>query len=284
MNSVVSRALVGNGINYDQSKTSEVKKLPREFLFQESGTQPNLTYQHKIKWKNSSCNYDNLNKKGRLPIPSDSSSKKLVSKRDSSEANLNTSQHKDVSRSNSNEKGHLNRTQNESNLENSRSSLHSIDLKNKSLNNTSLMETKRSKIGRIESTESIIGIHKFFKEKNIYSDPNDNYKRRTIVLIKNSSNSSGTGHRNSFIDSPGNNSDFGFHLQSYGLVNTTTKLTEFICFVDNVQPGSPAKHAGLNNGDVLLALDGIPINEFTNLQEIIKHVKGSYFVTENFGI
>jgi len=51
-----------------------------------------------------------------------------------------------------------------------------------------------------------------------------------------------------------------------------------------VQPGSPAKHAGLNNGDVLLALDGIPINEFTNLQEIIKHVKGSYFVTENFGI
>lgn len=259
MNSVVSRAKVsGNGFNYDQSRISGVKKLPGEYFYQESGSQPSLSYQHKIKWKNSTVNYENL-KKGRFPMDT----KKVIS------------------RSSSNDISQLNRTQNDSLFENSRSSLHVSDLKNKSINNKSILEPKKSKIGQIESTESIIEIHKFFKEKNIYSNPSDNYKRRTIVLVKSNHNSSGfssgSSSRNSYnFDSFHNssNSDFGFHLQSYGLINTTTKQTEFICFVDNVQPGSPAKHAGLNNGDVLLALDGIPINEFTNLHEIIKHVKG----------
>lgn len=260
MNSVVSRAIVnGNGVNYDQSRISGVKKLPGEYFYQESGSQPSISYQHKIKWKNSSTNYDNL-KKGRFPVDS----KKIIS------------------RSSSNDVSHPNRTQNDSLLENS--SLHTQELKNKSINNKSISEpNKKSKIGRIESNESIIEIHKFFKEKNIYSDPSDNYKRRTIVLVKSNHNSSGvssgSSSRNSHLFESfhnSSNSDFGFHLQSYGLINTTTNLTEFICFVDNVQPGSPAKHAGLNNGDVLLALDGIPINEFTSLYEIIKHVKGNY--------
>lgn len=262
MNSVVSRAIVnGNGINYDQSRISGVKKLPREYFYQESGSQPSISYQHKIKWKNSSTDYDNL-KKSHFPMDS---GKKIIS------------------RSSSNDVSHLNRIQNNGLLENSRPSLHTSELKNKSTNNKSILEpNNKSKIGRIESNESIIEIHKFFKEKNIYSDPSDNYKRRTIVLVKSNHNSSGassgSSSRNSHMfDSFHNssNSDFGFHLQSYGLINTTTNLTEFICFVDNVQPGSPAKHAGLNNGDVLLALDGIPINEFTNLHEIIKHVKGN---------
>lgn len=259
MNSVVSRAIVnGNGINCDQSRVSGVKKLPCEFFYQGSGSQPSISYQNKIKWKNSSANYDNL-KKSHFPLDS----KKIIS------------------RSSSNDVSQLNRTQNDSLLENSRSSFHASDPQKKSINKRSILEPKKSKIGRIESTESIIEIHKFFKEKNIYSDPSDNYKRRTIVLVKgnhsSSGVSSGSSSRNSHnFDSFHNssNSDFGFHLQSYGLINTTTKLTEFICFVDNVQPGSPAKHAGLNNGDVLLAIDGIPINEFTNLHEIIKHVKG----------
>ncbi len=112
-------------------------------------------------------------------------------------------------------------------------------------------------------------MHKFFKEKRIYSDPNDNYKRRTIVLVK-------SPNTNSRVSSNMNSADFGFHLQSYGLVNTSTQLTEFICFVENVQAGSPAKHAGLSNGDVVLAIDCIPINEFKNLHEIMTHVRGKY--------
>ena len=126
-----------------------------------------------------------------------------------------------------------------------------------------------------EAAHSIIQMHKFFKEKNIYSDPNDNYKRRTIVLVKGGRGSQSPAHHEA------NNSEFGFHLQSYGLVNTSTQQTEFICFVNNVQANSPAQQAGLSNGDVLLALDNIPINEFRNLNEIMKHVRSKTYFTFN---
>lgn len=145
--------------------------------------------------------------------------------------------------------------------------------KNKQANfdtNNNSIDIRSAKIGRFESTESIIQMHKFFKEKQIYSSPNDNYKRRTIVLIKANNNSN--NHKK---NSDSNNSDFGFHLQSYGLINTKTQSTEFICFVDNIQIGSSASQAGLNNGDVLLAIDGIGINEFSNLREIMEHVQGN---------
>ena len=83
-------------------------------------------------------------------------------------------------------------------------------------------------------------------------------------------------YSNNKKNSNDNNSfEFGFHLQSYGLINTLTEQTEFICFVNNVQPNSPAKHAGLNNGDVLLAIDNISLSQFKNLNEIMKHVRGN---------
>ena len=121
---------------------------------------------------------------------------------------------------------------------------------------------------RTEAAHSIIQMHKFFKEKNIYSDPHDNYKRRTILLVKGGGRST-----QSPAHYEANHSEFGFHLQSYGLVNTSTQQTEFICFVNNVQANSPAQQSGLSNGDVLLALDNIPINEFRNLNEIMRHVR-----------
>ena len=68
--------------------------------------------------------------------------------------------------------------------------------------------------------------------------------------------------------------EFGFNLQSYGLLNSHSKQTEYICFVSNVEARSPAKRAGLNNGDVLLAIDGIRMDEFRSFNEIMKHVKG----------
>jgi len=44
--------------------------------------------------------------------------------------------------------------------------------------------------------------------------------------------------------------------------------------VSNVEPKSPAKRAGLNNGDVLLAIDGRRMDEFRSFGEIMRHVKG----------
>lgn len=112
--------------------------------------------------------------------------------------------------------------------------------------------------------KSLIQIHKFFKEQKIYTDPNDNYKRRTIVLLrtnngqnkqnlnlsknklsesslifKSTSSNKTNGDANSMQNC--NEGEFGFNLQSYGLLNSHSKQTEYICFVDNVQPKSPAK-------------------------------------------
>ncbi|CAF0707852.1 unnamed protein product [Brachionus calyciflorus] len=131
---------------------------------------------------------------------------------------------------------------------------------------------------------SLILMHRFFKEQKIYSDPNDNFKRRTVVLVrapKKSSSSSNLKFKNNLSDSSltkynsnSSSGEFGFNLQTYGLLNSITKETEYICFVNNVQAKSPAKRAGLNNGDVLLAIDGIQIDQFKSFIDITKHVKG----------
>lgn len=236
MNSVLNRAALGSPRNcHEFSKpNSVVQKLPTSYYHSGKTAVPSSTQPANIKWRDSSVSH-NL---------TDCNNKENKLK-------LSSSQLKYVNRSNSTD-----------------------DKSSKPVHNRS------SRIGRIESTESIIEMHKFFKEKRIYSDPNDNYKRRTIVLVKNPNGrqSSGGSHRVSSNELSGhghhNNADFGFHLQSYGLVNTSTNLTEFICFVDNVQPGSPAKHSGMSNGDVLLAIDGIAVSEFKNLHDIMKHVRG----------
>ena len=40
---------------------------------------------------------------------------------------------------------------------------------------------------------SLIQMHRFFKEQKIYTDPNDNYKRRTVVLIRSHAHSGNHG-------------------------------------------------------------------------------------------
>ena len=116
------------------------------------------------------------------------------------------------------------------------------------------------KSGAFEPPSSLVEMHKFLKDQKIYSNPSDNFKRRTIILV-----------RPRMMDNiPG---EFGFHLQTYGLFNSTTNQTEFICFVNNILANSPAKLAGLNNGDVLLAIDGLKIDEFRSMQDITRHVK-----------
>lgn len=260
MNSVINRAInTGNGINYECSKPSRVQKLPSEYLYpgNDSVKSGQYSYQQKIKWRHSE--QPSINNQ-----PAEINLAKL-------RINSITNTQKYISRSNSTDLNNVAKKVFDK-MNNSCSNVHFSDestSKTKlSIASDKTSSTSRSRIGRIESGESIIEMHKFFKEKKIYSDPNDNYKRRTIVLVKNSHNqhNKSTSELNSF--------DFGFHLQSYGLINTTTQLTEFICFVDNVKDGSPAKQAGLNNGDVLLAIDSIPINEFNNLHEIMKHVRG----------
>jgi hypothetical protein len=91
------------------------------------------------------------------------------------------------------------------------------------------------------------------KEKQIYTNPTDNFKRRTIVLVRSANKkvvtplgSSKLRHNLQPNESNAANSqgEFGFHLQTYGLVNSSTKQTEFICFCNNVQPQSPAQQVG----------------------------------------
>lgn len=129
------------------------------------------------------------------------------------------------------------------------------------------------------TTHTLIELHKFLKDKQIYTNPSDNFKRRTIVLIRSSTKKAltplnSTKHKHGTNNQEINyNGEFGFHLQTYGLVNSTTKQTEFICFVNNVQANSPAQQSGLSNGDVILAIDGICINEFKSLNEIMLHVR-----------
>lgn len=68
--------------------------------------------------------------------------------------------------------------------------------------------------------------------------------------------------------------EFGFNLQAYGFLNKLTQHTEYICFVRNVEVNSPASKAGLQSGDVLLAIDGVCLNEFRSFAEITSHVQG----------
>ena len=164
----------------------------------------------------------------------------------------------------------------------------SVDLSVKKKQNTTINTTTTNDSLVHVTTSTLIELHKFLKEKQIYSHPNDNYKRRTIVLVrslsKKSSFTPSTSSKQRHVsltdsfttnnnNTNNNNGEFGFHLQTYGLVNSSTKQTEFICFVNNVQQNSPAQHAGLNNGDVILAIDGICIDEFKSLNEIMAHVR-----------
>ncbi len=117
---------------------------------------------------------------------------------------------------------------------------------------------------------SLILMHKFLKERHLYAlqanELNGEYKHRTVFLARNSSSAS------SYNPSGGN--EFGFNLQTYGLLNSLTKLTEYICFINNVQARSSARRAGLTNGDILLAIDNIRIEQFKRFDDIVKHVKG----------
>ncbi|RNA14749.1 general receptor for phosphoinositides 1-associated scaffold -like isoform X1 [Brachionus plicatilis] len=142
---------------------------------------------------------------------------------------------------------------------------------NTSQNGSKPIAKPRKKTQSFES--SLILMHKFFKEQKIYSDPNDNFKRRTVVLVRTAKKPAATKSKSNLSDSSVSG-EFGFNLQTYGLLNSITKDTEYICFVNNVQAGSSAKRAGLNNGDVLLAIDGIQIDQFKSFTDITKHVKG----------
>jgi hypothetical protein len=117
---------------------------------------------------------------------------------------------------------------------------------------------------------SLILIHRFLKEKNVYAlapnEQNSEFKHRTVYLARNASSAS------SYNPSGGN--EFGFNLQTYGLLNSATKLTEYICFVNNVQARSAAKRAGLTNGDILLAIDNMRIEQFKRFDDIVRHVRG----------
>ena len=124
--------------------------------------------------------------------------------------------------------------------------------------------------------DSLISMHKFLKENNIYALNKNStgnleassklYNYRTVYLTRNAFGAS--------TYNPKNGNEFGFNLQTYGLLNSTTKQTEYICFVNNVQPRSSAKRAGLTNGDILLAVDTIRIDRFKAFADIVKHVKG----------
>lgn len=57
-------------------------------------------------------------------------------------------------------------------------------------------------------------------------------------------------------------------------MNKVTGDKEYICFIREVEARSPAKKAGLNSGDVILAIDGVSINQFRSFAEISQHVKG----------
>lgn len=182
---------------------------------------------------------------------------------------------------------------------------------------TSSSSNAQKKVARVnlnlknfESPYSLM--QKFLREQNIYSDPNDNYKRRTIVLTRSkpstanssvlnsnvSSSSSSTSSSSSSSSSSkfksskssselsnlsssrvgksttdNNGGEFGFNLQAYGMFNKYTSNYENICFVRKVEPDSAAKRAGLNNGDALLALDGITIDKFKSFAEIVNYIK-----------
>lgn len=124
----------------------------------------------------------------------------------------------------------------------------------------------------LEST--LIAIHRFLKENNIYKslsvdpDLSTKYHFRTVYLARL------TPFGYHYNASHTNTNEFGFNLQTYGLLNSLTRQTEYICFVNNVQAKSAAKRAGLTNGDVLIAVDGRSIDSFKQFNEIVKHVKG----------
>jgi len=98
-------------------------------------------------------------------------------------------------------------------------------------------------------------MNKLLKEQNIYSDPKDNYKRRTISITR----------------KPGAN--YGFDLQTYALLNKSTNHIECIFYVNRVETDSPAHVSGLRVGDVPLAVDGIRIDEFKGLKAIFNYAK-----------
>lgn len=87
------------------------------------------------------------------------------------------------------------------------------------------------------------------------------YLNRSVSTTASAANSGGGG-------------EFGFNLQAYGFLNKLTQQTEYICFVRNVEANSPASRAGLQSGDVLLAIDGVCLNEFRSFAEITQHVRG----------
>ena len=112
---------------------------------------------------------------------------------------------------------------------------------------------------------SLILMHKYLKEKYSNSNPETMpYKYRTVYLARNSFGTSYNPY----------GSEFGFNLQTYGLLNSLTKQTEYLCFINNVQPKSSAKRAGLNNGDILLSIDTMRLDQFRSFPDIVKHVKG----------
>ena len=66
-------------------------------------------------------------------------------------------------------------------------------------NNTSSRRIFKNSKNDSSSTSfetSLIQMHRFFKEQKIYTDPNDNYKRRTVVLIRSHAQTGNNNHSN----------------------------------------------------------------------------------------
>ncbi|OWF35855.1 General receptor for phosphoinositides 1-associated scaffold protein [Mizuhopecten yessoensis] len=82
-------------------------------------------------------------------------------------------------------------------------------------------------------------------ERSILSEPEDNRKRRTLLLHK-------------------NNQSWGFTLQTYGIKNKKTNEVEVMTYVDYIDLNSSAYIAGLRTGDVILSVNGRSMEEATH--------------------
>ncbi|XP_052236641.1 uncharacterized protein LOC127848302 isoform X2 [Dreissena polymorpha] len=102
---------------------------------------------------------------------------------------------------------------------------------------------KRSSIGA--------ELHHLDEDKAITTDPSDQSKRRTLMLIK-------------------RDNSWGFTLQTYGITHKKTGDTEIMTYVDYVAIDGAAWIAGMRKGDVILSVNGDKVGELSHQNLVAK--------------
>uniref|UniRef100_A0A0K0F838 PDZ domain-containing protein n=1 Tax=Strongyloides venezuelensis TaxID=75913 RepID=A0A0K0F838_STRVS len=86
-------------------------------------------------------------------------------------------------------------------------------------------------------------------DRTVKTDPSMNDRRRTLLIKKNSKDE-----------------NFGFTIQSYLLKRDGSDEVEPITYIDSVRKNSPASRAGLIPGDIIVAINGKIVIDYTHNQ------------------